>query len=344
MMTETLAAGWVDTKAGKVPKVSTELNRADKWGTFKAVLGVNRMRYAVEPGLYAVGAPGEDSPVMASANYKLSFDTLRKNLDGLDAWIMVLDTKGINVWCAAGKATFGTAEMVNRIVRTGLRRVVTHRTLIAPQLGATGVAAHEVKRRSGFRVVFGPVRAFDIRAFLDAGMVATPEMRRVRVPLTDRLRLAPVDIIQRLRNLLLVVAGFFLLAGLNRSGYSPGMAVSIGLRSTANLLLAYVGANILGLALLPWLPGRSFSFKGFVLGLVLFLVSYLSGIAGESPVEIIAWALMMTALSSFIVMNFTGSSTYTSLSGVKKEMRFAVPFQIASAIIGIGLWIWARFI
>ena len=225
MRIETLAMGSVDTKAGKVLRVSTELNRADKWGTLKAVLGLNRMKYAVEPGLYAVGDPGEQSPVMASANYKLSFDTLRKNLDGLDAWIMVLDTKGINVWCAAGKGTFGTAEMVNRIVRTGLRRVVTHRTLIAPQLGATGVAAHEVKKRSEFRVVFGPVRAFDIRAFLDAGMVATPEMRRVRFPLADRLRLVPVDIIQRLRNLLLVIAGFFLLAGLNRNGYSPGMAL-----------------------------------------------------------------------------------------------------------------------
>jgi len=34
-------------------------------------------------------------------------------------------------------------------------------------------------------------------------------------------------------------------------------------------------------------------------------------------------------------MNFTGSSTYTSLSGVKKEMKTALPLQIVSGIIAV---------
>ena len=73
------------------------------------------MDYRVEPGLYAVGSPTADSPVLVSANYKMSFDRLRSALPGVDAWILVLDTKGINVWCAAGKGTFGTDELVRRI-------------------------------------------------------------------------------------------------------------------------------------------------------------------------------------------------------------------------------------
>jgi len=66
-----------------------------------------RMSYAISPGLYAVGNPTKESDVFVSANYKLSFDVLRRELKGFNAWILVLDTKGINVWCAAGKGTFG---------------------------------------------------------------------------------------------------------------------------------------------------------------------------------------------------------------------------------------------
>ena len=108
------------------------------------------MRYRVDPGLYAVGAPDAASPVFVSANYGLSFNVLRRALAGITGWILVLDTKGINVWCAAGKGTFGTAELIHRIQATRLDTVVTHRNLIVPQLGAPGVSAHEVGKATGF--------------------------------------------------------------------------------------------------------------------------------------------------------------------------------------------------
>jgi hypothetical protein len=82
---------------------------------------------------------------------------------------LILDTKGINVWCAAGKGTFGTDELVGRILKTGLSEIVSHRKLVLPQLGAPGVSAHEVTKQTGFSVVYGPVRAKDIKAFLDSG-------------------------------------------------------------------------------------------------------------------------------------------------------------------------------
>jgi CO dehydrogenase/acetyl-CoA synthase gamma subunit (corrinoid Fe-S protein) len=134
--------GAVPTAAGEVPRVSTALSARDRLGSLAARWAIGRMDYRVAPGLYAVGNPGPDSAVLVSANYKMSFDRLRSALDGRDAWLLVLDTKGINVWCAAGKGTFGTDEVVRRVQATGLDRVVTHRTLILPQLGAPGVAAH----------------------------------------------------------------------------------------------------------------------------------------------------------------------------------------------------------
>ena len=129
-----------------MPQVSSSLVWADRWGTIKARWGINRMHYTIEPGLYALGKPNGQSPVFVTANYKMSFDRLREALPGRDAWILVLDTKGINVWCAAGKGTFGTTELVSRIESSGLKQVVSHRELILPQLSGPGVAAHEVKK------------------------------------------------------------------------------------------------------------------------------------------------------------------------------------------------------
>jgi acetyl-CoA decarbonylase/synthase complex subunit gamma len=220
--------------------------------------------------------------------------------------------------------------------------VVDHRTLIVPQLGATGVAAHEVLALSTFRVNFGPVRARDIPAFLEAGMKATPEMRRVSFDLLDRLKLVPVEITQRAHNAAVVMAVAFLLAGINRSGYSPLRAVAGGSRAVLNLLIIYIAANALGPALLPWIPGVSFSFKGMLLGLALFVASLAGGVTG-GVLETISWIFLYASMTSFIVMNFTGSTTFTSLSGVRKEMNLALPLQIASAIVGAGLWVGARF-
>jgi len=148
----------IETAAGLVPRVGTKLTTADRWGAMRMRMGIGRMDYRVLPGLYAVGTPGAASPVLVTANYKLTFDILRAGLSGLDAWILVLDTHGVNVWCAAGKGTFSTEE-VDRVQEARLGELVRHRVLILPQLGAPGVAAHEVKRRCGFGVEYGPVRA-----------------------------------------------------------------------------------------------------------------------------------------------------------------------------------------
>ncbi len=175
-----------------------------------------RMAYRIEPGLYAINTPNAESPVFVSANYKLSFDHLRRGLKGVAGWILVLDTQGINVWCAAGKGTFGTEELVERIAATNLTDVVSHRKLIVPQLGAPGVAAHEVSKRTGFRVLYGPVRACDIERFLAADLSADADMRRVRFPMADRLAVVPVEMVGSVGKVS-VLAGLFGVAAMHRS-------------------------------------------------------------------------------------------------------------------------------
>jgi hypothetical protein len=331
------AEHWIErrigTPAGPIPAVRTKLSRKDILGKVKARFGIGRMNYKVKPGLYAVGNARQDSPVLVSANYKLSFDSLRRELGGLDAWILVLDTKGINVWCAAGKGTFGTDELVHWVEATGLSRVVSHRVLILPQLGAPGVAAHEVTRRTRFKVVYGPVRAVDIKDFLAAGMKATPEMRLVTFKLKDRFVLTALELTNPFKYLVIITAVLWILdlLGLHLlswKGWYP-----------------YLGAILIGgfivPILLPWIPGRVFAWKGWLLGVL--WAAFVNIQQGLLPLTSASWEraaahfLLLPAISAFLAMGFTGSSTYTSLSGVLKEMRYAVPAILGSFSIGIVL-------
>ena len=332
-------AGYIETPAGKIPHISTLWTGKDIWQTIKVRWGANRMNYKVKQGLYAVGSPDENSDIFVSANFKLSFDHLRRALHGLNAWMLVLDTKGINVWCAAGKGTFGTKELTYRIKAHELDKIVTHRRIIVPQLGATGVAAHEVKNKTGFHVIYGPVRAEDIKKFVSSGYKATAEMRKVKFPLKDRIKLIPVEIAYGKYYLLLIPALFFILSGFSSNGFSVDMAWTNGSRSVINLLLAYFAGCLLTPALLPWIPFKRFSLKGLsVIWLLALFLLYFDFLGNNIP-EIISWFLLMGGIASFLAMNFTGATTFTSLSGVQKEMKTALPLQIIFAGLGFIGWI-----
>lgn len=317
-------AGSISTPKGGIPVISTNLLAKDHWGTFKTRFGFGRMNYKISPGLYAVGQPDSSSPVLVSANYKLTFDTLRKELDGLNLWLLILDTDGVNVWCASGKGTFGTQELLKRIALTGLASIVEHKTLILPQLSASGISAHDVQKRSGFHVVYGPVRANDIKAFLSSGMKVTEEMRTVRFNMWDRFILTPVEFMQAVKYTVPVLAILFLL---NLFAVRPIMMPDF---------LAYCAAiaagTILTPVLLPFLPGRAFALKGWITGLVVTTCICLANKWFMQPDLLlgIGYMFALPAYSAFLAMNFTGSSTYTSHTGVTKEIKIALPFILLS--------------
>ena len=340
--------GLIQTSVGPVPRVCPSLTWADRCGTYKGRWGIGRMHYAIEPGLYALGKPDEGSPVLVTANYKMSFDKLREALPGRDVWILVLDTRGINVWCASGKGTFGTSELIGRTKSSGLAQIVSHRELILPQLSGPGVAAHQVKKLSGFKVTYGPIRSKDLPAFLDAGREATPEMRLKTFTAWERMELIPMELVGALKPGILVILIFFLLAflGGSREGWTNGL--SHGLFSVFALLAAILAGAVLTPLLLPWVPGRAFSVKGLSLGAlfaaVVAVCSWGGWITKVGGLEILAWVLLIPALSAYLAMNFTGASTYTSLSGVRKEMRWALPLEIGAGIVGSILWLGSQFI
>ena len=314
------------TEGPKILPTTHRLAASNHWDHILARLGVKRGAHRVEPGLYALGSPTPDSPVFVTANYTLSFDALRSALAGIDGYILVLDTQGINVWCAAGKGTFGTEELVLRVAATQLKGVVRHRVLILPQLGAPGVAAHEVKKRTGFKVEYGPVRAADLPEYLKTH-TATAEMRGVRFTLPDRLVLIPVELVHLLLPFLLAAVALYFLGGLTTA-----------LAAVAVLLAGVVLFPIL----LPWIPTSNFSTKGFILG-GLAALPFAVSIFVQHPAwswyrqagQALGFLLIMPAITAFITLNFTGATTFTSRSGVRREIFAYIPAMAWT--LGAGL-------
>ena len=300
------------------------LNVSDRLDHFLARWGYKRSEHRISPGLYAIGKPTQESPVFVTANYTLSFDALRSNLAGMDCYILVLDTFGINVWCAAGKGTFGTDELINRIKVTGLENVVSHRKVILPQLGAAGVSAFTVKKECGWQVEYGPVKAADLREYMKTHK-ATDEMRTVRFGLWDRIVLIPIEVIGVL--LLTIVATIILY-------------FTMGLTAALAVLAAVFAGTALFPALLPYLPVKDFSAKGLVLGLIVALpFAYVTltktGTLWPNALEAVGYLLAMPPVTAYLALNFTGCSTFTSRTGVRKEIYRYIPPMAVLLVVGV---------
>jgi acetyl-CoA decarbonylase/synthase complex subunit gamma len=330
--------GWLDTPAGRVARISARWSSADRLGAWKVRWAIGRMDYLVPPGLYALGNPSPESPVAVTCNYKLTYDLVRRALDGRDAWLLVLETHGINVWCAGGKGTFGTAELVRRIGSTRLGRVVSHRTLLLPLLSANGVCARHVKVQSGFEARFATIRADDLPEYIDNGFKTTDAMRRTTFTPGERMALAPVEWLQAVRGsapFLAACAAAGMIASFDDPLSAPAFAP----------VLAVFGALCFGTVafplLLPWLPGRSFAFKGALLGLLPALAAGI--LSGWRAGSFLPALLLLPAVTSFFALTFTGSTPFTSRSGVKKEIRLALPPMVAAALSGILTWAVSRF-
>ena len=296
----------------------------DRLDHFLTRWGYRRADHRVEPGLYSVGKPTPESPVFVTANYTLSFDALRSNLKGVDCYILVLDTKGINVWCAAGKGTFGTDELMNRIKVTGLENVVSHRKVILPQLGAAGVSAYSVKEWCGWNVEYGPVRAEDLPEYLKTRR-ATDEMRRVHFGLWDRIQLIPVELVSVF--LVMIIAAIVLY-------------FVMGLTASLAVLASVLAGTVLFPVLMPFIPVRDFSVKGLILGLLVALPFAYVAFTKPGPemwnaIAAAGYLLAMPPVTAFLALNFTGSSTFTSRTGVRKEIyTYVMPGAI---LFGLGI-------
>ncbi|MBU4055108.1 MAG: hypothetical protein KKA41_12125, partial [Proteobacteria bacterium] len=259
-------------------------------------------------------------------------------------WILVLDTNGVNVWCAAGKKTFSTRELVKRIEMTNLDRLVAHKRLILPQLGATGVSAGTVKKASGFTVVYGPVRAKDIPAFLKNHRKADSKMRQVTFSFFERLVLTPIELRMSAKPALMAAVAVVILSGIGPEVFSLSSAWSRGWIGVLFLMAGILSGALITPSLLPVIPFKAFAVKGFISGAFAAGLPALVVSSGTvKPSGFYALWLFCMAISSYLAMNFTGATPFTSPSGVEKEMKRFMPVQALGLVAAITLWIYSAF-
>lgn len=170
--------------------------------------------FPARTGLIRVGNPGRNSPVIVTGNFDLTVERVKKGLKGLDAYLLVANSRGINVWCASAGGLFTEHDVISITKTSGIEDLVDHRRLILPQLSATGVRREVVKEKTGWSPLFGPVYAKDIREYIERNFHKSEEMRTVRFDLPQRVEMAaawafPISLIPALpmfifwRNLLI---------------------------------------------------------------------------------------------------------------------------------------------
>ena len=146
--------------------------------------------FPCKTGLIKIGNPGRNAPVLLTGNFRLTVERVRRALEGIDAYLLVANSRGINVWCAAAGGHFTNHDVISALKTSGIEDLVDHRQVILPQLAATGIEGRVIREKTGWKVIWGPVYAASIPQFLRGGLKKTVEMSVVSFPLTQRVEMA----------------------------------------------------------------------------------------------------------------------------------------------------------
>lgn len=141
-------------------------------------------------GLIKIGNPDTNSPVILTCNYHLTVEKVKRALDGIDAYLLVANSRGVNVWCSATGGLFTNHDVISVLKTSGIEEIVDHRNVILPQLAATGIEGDIVQKKTGWKVTWGPVYAKEIPLFIKNNFDKTAEMRKVEFSLVQRIEMA----------------------------------------------------------------------------------------------------------------------------------------------------------
>ena len=161
----------------------------------------------------------------------------------------------------------------------------------------------------------------------------------------ERLNLISCGLVSTGKYILPLVLALMALSGFRSATYSVEHLQSYAPPIAITLLLAWLSGSALGPALLPWLPGHGFAFKGLmagILGLLAFPAACLP--LHLEPLDILTALTVIPAGASFLTLISARSCRDVPASDIRKEMRIAIPLQAASLSSAIGMWTLARFI
>jgi hypothetical protein len=169
-------------------------------------------------------------------------------------------------------------------------------------------------------------------------------MRHVTFTLPERFVLVPVELSHLPKPTIWVLLAAFLVSGIGADIFSFDAAWSRGLMAVTAYFAGILAGAVAAPILLPWIPVRGFALKGGLTGSAAGLAVVMTFKNNLIWADAAALLLFTTAISSYLAMNFTGSTPFTSPSGVEKEMRRAIPVQALMALVAIVAWVGAAFI
>ncbi len=141
-------------------------------------------------GLRVIGHPDRNAPVFLTCNFLVTVERVKRALKGMDAYLLVANSKGDNVWCSATGGHFTNHNVISVIKTSGIEELVDHRMVVLPQLAATGIQERVIRKKTGWKAIWGPVYAKDIPEFVEKKFEKTTEMRQVAFPLSQRIEMA----------------------------------------------------------------------------------------------------------------------------------------------------------
>ena len=300
----------------------------------------------IDPGLYKSGNPDKKSHIIVTANYEFTFIKVMRDLKGLDAWVLCVDSNGINVWCAARGNDFGNNQLIEAVEATGLTEITERKTLILPQLSAGGVATPELQKKSKkfpYRVVFGPVWSKDLPEFIKNRPARKPDrMKLAKFTLKHRFRgfITHTTFLLRKIFLLPLIALFLISFVLNLIGLFDKFWWA------GELLLWIIGSNFLITFLFPISKfTRRFIYKGIFFGtLNSIALGVLTYFLHNSIIYMLLSVAFFFWVSFFSTMSLSGYTMATSPSEIQEEYptfslinKILLTISLISMVFGIIL-------
>ena len=120
----------------------------------------------MNPGLYRVGNPDKNAPVLMTVNFSLTFFTLQGYLESsrVPCFMLIVDTEGLSVLTAVAAGKLSEMLVRDSIKKFSVENEVTHRNLIIP--GYASPLSGRIEEATGWKVLVGPRDAAEIGDFL----------------------------------------------------------------------------------------------------------------------------------------------------------------------------------
>lgn len=290
-----------------------------------------RRTYAVEPGLYYTGSEyDKDSPLLVTANYQLTVFLLARKLGHKNVRLLVIDTDGINVWCAAGKGTFCNDAIFEQLGRydESLLKEGDRLRLVLPKLCFAGVDLPSL-RKAGYDAVIGPVYDKDLPAYLLTEPLEDRDTNRVVFGMRSRLFTVVPGLVQLMKYCVILLVAMWLVGQF--WSYSIPAVEIIGL---------VAGLGVLYPVLFPYLPGKWFATKGFWLGVgICFVMSAMAAGGLISLGGLIVSSLFTLAGGMYFGQSYSGNSAVSNMTSIRKETARLLPVYVLLYLVSLAAFV-----